>query len=335
MKGKCLVLLLFFLGTMAFPQQLRVLVAGSLMVPFQALETAFEAQNPGVDVLVEGHGSIQCIRHVTELGQAADLVAVADWSLIPLLMYPTGHATWTLRFASNRLGIAYTPESAYAQEMGQDNWYRILARPDVRFGFSDPRFDACGYRTLMLLRLADLYYGEEVFAGLLEGEFVYPFRLVSYGEESEILVPEVVQPRPGSRITLRGSSVGLLGLLETGDLDYGFQYESVARQHGLCFLSLPPQMDLSEAGLSELYSRVRVHLAFRRFQTVTPAFQGRPIVYGLTIPTAAPHPELAAGFIRFLLGPQGKKIMGESHQPLLPSPEADEPQALPAGVLPP
>ena len=48
--------------------KLKVIIAGSLLVPFQSLEKEFERQNPGIDVQLEGHGSVQVIRAVTELG---------------------------------------------------------------------------------------------------------------------------------------------------------------------------------------------------------------------------------------------------------------------------
>ena len=71
---------------------LKVLNAGSLLVPFTEMEKSFEAIHPDVDVLIEGHGSIQVIRHVTEVAEMsgepiADIVAVADYSLIPKMMY--------------------------------------------------------------------------------------------------------------------------------------------------------------------------------------------------------------------------------------------------------
>ena len=47
-----------------------------------------------------------------------------------------------------------------------------------------------------------------------------------------MLVPQMVRP---TKVTMRGYSVQLLGLLDSGDLDYCFEYESVARQHGLEF----------------------------------------------------------------------------------------------------
>ncbi|MBP8718426.1 MAG: hypothetical protein KBI07_05005, partial [Candidatus Atribacteria bacterium] len=72
----------------------KVMTAGSLLVPFRAIEEAYKEAHPEIDVLIEGHGSIQVIRHVTEVplfsGEAiADVVAVADYSLIPKMMYQT------------------------------------------------------------------------------------------------------------------------------------------------------------------------------------------------------------------------------------------------------
>jgi molybdate/tungstate transport system substrate-binding protein len=36
---------------------------------------------------------------------------------------------------------------------------------------------------------------------------------------------------------------------------------------------------------------------------------GEPIVYALTIPTAAPHPELARAFVQFVLSDSGRAII--------------------------
>ena len=47
-----------------------------------------------------------------------------------------------------------------------------------------------------------------------------------------------------------------------------------------------------------------------------------PIVYGLTIPRNAPHPDEALAFVRFILGPQGQAILEEAGQPPLVPPLA-------------
>jgi len=42
---------------------------------------------------------------------------------------------------------------------------------------------------------------------------------------------------------------------------------------------------------------------------------GAPIIYGVTIPKNAPHPDLAIAFLKFLLGAEGQAIMAENGQP--------------------
>ncbi len=71
-------------GTVQQTTVLKIYCAGSLLYPLQLTEEAFENENPTVDLQIEGHGSIQVIRHVTEMDDAVDLLMVADYSLIPI-----------------------------------------------------------------------------------------------------------------------------------------------------------------------------------------------------------------------------------------------------------
>ena len=324
--------------------EMRVLFAGSLILPFDDLERAFEKQHPNVDVLMEGHGSIQCIRQVTELERLADVVAVADYALIPLLMYETRvpeteepYANWTMQFATNELGLAYTDGSAYADEIDADNWYRILSRPDVVFGLSDPRFDACGYRGMMTGQLAVSYYDEpNLFHNLLGERFTHPLRVEQNQEDdlNIIMIPEVLRPENDSGLVMRGSSVQLLSVLQSGDLDYAFEYLSVSKQRDLNFLALPQEINLSSEAHDENYKRARVKLAYQRFATVNPEFEGKTIHYGLTIPSNAPHPDLAVELIQFFLGPEGQRIMADNHHPMILPPVVDNEAALPEDLRP-
>lgn len=201
---------------------LVVFGAGSLIVPFDALEAAFEAQYPQIDVRAEYHGSIQVIRHATELGEPIDVVATADASLIPMLMTgvndpATGHpyADWYIRFASNHLALAYGRGSAYAAELTADNWPEVLARPDVKLGIADPRFDAVGYRAFMAVALAqERMHRYTYFADLFKDQFTQPVTLFLDDKLATVTVPEVLETRSGAHIVLRGASIQLVALLE-------------------------------------------------------------------------------------------------------------------------
>src|SRR6476659_9489860 len=66
--------------------------AGSLALPLRAALDSFAARER-VTVEQENAGSLETARKLTELGKIPDIVAVADYEVIPLLLIPP-HATW-------------------------------------------------------------------------------------------------------------------------------------------------------------------------------------------------------------------------------------------------
>lgn len=319
---------------------LRVLFAGSLIIPFAQLEAEFEAAHPDIDVNMEGHGSIQAVRIVSDLHEQADLVVTADYQLLPMLLYQTDdpdsarpYADWSVIFATNRMALAYSPDSAFADEVSVSNWFEVINREAVRLGISDPRLDANGYRALMTIRLAeDLYERPELFATTFGGVFRVPVRSTQTADGTLITVPEVLETKSGSHVVLRPYSVNLLPLLKSGDIDYAFEYESVIKQHGLQYVSLPPEIALDDPIKAETYGSVTVKLDFQRFASVEPVFAGEPIRYGATIPSNARHPEAAALLLAFLLGPEGQRIMAENYQPMIIPALTDNLDGLPAPI---
>jgi molybdate/tungstate transport system substrate-binding protein len=317
--------------------QLKIYNAASLIVPFQACEKEFELKHPDIDVMLEGHGSVQVIRSITELNKEVDLAAVADGQLIPLLMYQTRmpdnrgpYADWYIKFATNRLGIAYTASSLYSSEITADTWYTIMSRPDVRIGLADPGIDSLGYRALMAIQLSEDYYQDDtIFEKLIINNFNAGFDVLEDNGITTLTVPQLVKPNQ-KRVFLRSYSIQLLALLESGEVDYAFEYESVARQRGLKFLELPAAIDLSSPDYNDRYKKVRVELGFQRFASVMPEFDGAPIIYGITIPGNAPHQKEAITFLKFLLGTDGQRIFAENYQPPLLPPQADDINKVPA-----
>ncbi len=300
-------LVIFLVGcTIAQPQTglsgtLTIFHAGSLTVPMKELTEAFQAEHPGVTFETEASGSNAAARKISELEREADVMMSADYTVIDKLLIPD-FAGWNVQFARNMMVIAYTDQSLHADEINGDNWYEILTRDDVLYGHSDPDADPCGYRTLLVWQLAEAHYGVEGLNARLE----------------EHCPPENVRPK----------SVQLIALLESGDMDYAWEYRSVAVQHGMKFVELPDEINLSLVEQADFYSQATVEIAGKEPGT-TMTMTGKPIVYGVTIPRNAPHPELAAEFVKFLLGPEGQAIMESQGQPPIVPPVAAEPGALP------
>ena len=265
--------------------------AGSLSVPFQKIARAFEQDYPGTKVLLEASGSVDCARKITDLHKPCDLMASSDYKVIEKLLIP-GYTGWYLPFAGNEMIIAFTELSKYGDGISSENWPEILLRDDVRYGRSDPDADPCGYRTLMVMQLAEQYYRLKNLAGKLSEK---------------------------DRKYIRPKEVDLLSMLELHETDYIFIYRSVAIQHGLKFIELPDEINLKKTELNEHYRQAAVTIKGN-----TPSsrmeVRGETIAYAITKLVNAPNPMAAEAFLHYLLNDdKGMKIMtGAGHNSLIP-----------------
>ena len=305
--------------------QVKIFHAGSLTGPFEKVKAAFEAEHPGVTVLLEPAGSVDCIKKVTENGKPADVVASADYYLIPEMMMPD-HADWYLTFAKNRMVLTYSNESKYADEITAENWYEVLDRDGVRWAFSDPNSDPCGYRTPMVIQLAESYYGNDQIFETLVSEHS---NITVTGENGTYTI-HAADPKPDSTtLTIRPKSVELVQMVQAGGLDYAWEYRSVAVQNDLLFLELPEEIDLSSIDFAKNYATVRTEA---KKGNGTTFYAGSAIVYGVTVPKIAEHPDLGLEFVEMLIGTTGQEILTADGQP--PIVPADGYGSVPADLKP-
>ncbi|MEA3282543.1 MAG: tungstate ABC transporter substrate-binding protein WtpA [Euryarchaeota archaeon] len=288
---------------------LTVLHAGSLKIPFAKLEEVFEAAHPGIDVQCEAAGSAATIRKVTELHKEADVVASADYSLIPSMMYPE-YADWYLQFAKNQIVLAYTGESKYADEINASNWYDILRRDEVRFGFSNPNDDPCGYRSQMTIQLAEAYYGDDmIYEDLIEANSAMAMVYDAANGTHTLHMPASESIDPSAKLMVRSMEIELIAGLDAGEIDYYFIYRSVAEQHNQSFLELPAEIDLSSIEYTDTHKTVRVVQANDNLIT------GKPVVYGITVPVNARDPEMGLLFVKLVVSNEGQQIFTDLGQP--------------------
>jgi molybdate/tungstate transport system substrate-binding protein len=257
---------------------LIVFNAGSLNEPLRAVLDSFRQQTPAV-VQQEGAGSLETARKLTDLHRIPDVIGLADYEVFPSLLMPE-QVTWYAQFARSRMVIAFTGVSKFATEVTSQNWPVVLSRPGVEVGRADPNQDPNGYRTLLTLQLAQAYYK----------------------------MPGLYARLTRDTRNVRPKSVDLVGLLQGGELDYIWAYESVVTAARLKFLRLPDAIDLGEPSDSAAYAKVAVTVRGKTPEDSV-IFHGQPIVYGISIPLAAPHRAVAERFLEFLLSPTGRRIM--------------------------
>ena len=277
-----------FSGTAVAAETVIVFHAGSLTVPLAQIEKDFEAAHPGIDVLREAGGSTKMARMISELGKPADIMASADFKVIDKTLIPA-KAGWNIRFATNQLVLCYTDGSRYADQINAENWYDILQKKDVVWGHSDPNLDPCGYRSVMVLQLAEKFYRKP---GLYD-------RLIANRPEKNV----------------RPKSVELVSMLKTGNMDYAWEYLSVAIQHELKYLTLDDHINLGNYQFDDFYKQAQVKVTGTKpGEWITRT--GQSVTYGITQIRDSPNPAGATLFLEYLLSADGGlKVLKDMGQP--------------------
>jgi len=275
------------------PQPVIVDRAATLTLPFDALAKTL----PQLECRQRSAGSRFLLQSDVDLKQPVDVLAIADVSLFekPVSPAQTNRFPWWSIFAGNEIGIAYTDQSKSADQINATNWPQVLLQPGVQTAYADPESDPEGYNTVIVWTLAQSYYHLPGFAAKLRAA-----------------VPQK---------NIRGDSTQLLALLSAGEIDYAWEYRSVAEQHHLKFLRLPKEINLSNPTLAATYETacIDLHHTGSNGEKLVQAKCGQPILYAVAIAADAPHPEAAAQFVKALYGEAGRNALEFAFQQPLPA----------------
>ncbi|HEV8218621.1 MAG TPA: extracellular solute-binding protein [Gemmatimonadaceae bacterium] len=284
----------------AFADTLVIFIAASLTKPMQPTLDIFTART-GIVVQRESGGSIEHARKLTELHRIPDLLLLADADVFPRLLSPR-YTTWYAEFARNRMVVAYTAKSKRATEMNSTNWYDVLTSKEVEIGRTDPDAAPVGYRTLLMLKLAERHYRRPGLAKSLEEN--------------------------APKRNMRANAAELAALLAAGELDYIYDYQSVAESNGFRFIHLPGEIDLGDPSRAAAYHDVATTVRGSSPGT-TMSVRGEPILYGMSIPTEAPHAAAARRFVEYLMTANVQRQLRAAHVDML-----DRPIVVGAGAPP-
>lgn len=189
--------------------------------------------------------------------------------------------------ASTQMVIAYSPHSRYkkdfqAAKAGETPWYKVLEKPGVRFGRTDPATDPQGRNIIFTFQLAQRYYHLAHLVRRILGKPDNPKQIFS---ESSLLTR-----------------------LESGQIDASSGYLSAVKSRGLPYIELPAQINLSTPHYMQSWYR---HAGFRlsNQNNQSKPVHPEPLVFYAAVLSNAKHPKLAQRFIDFLNGPQGQSIL--------------------------
>jgi molybdate/tungstate transport system substrate-binding protein len=288
---------------------LRVLYAGSMVALMEHdLGPAF---TKATGTVVDGRagGSVALAHMILDGLQIPDVFISADPGVNRLLLHRGSgpSAPWFFTLARTTMVVAYSPQSRFAAALreaaaGRRLWYAVLATPGLRLGRTDPRLDPKGYRTVLTLKLAERYYHRP---GL-------EARLLGAPENPAQTFPEEA----------------LVGRLDSGQLDAGFFYLAEVTDQHLPYIALPDAINLGDPAMARAYAQVAYTDAAGHM------FRGAPILYTVTIPSTARSEAAAVEFVRFLLAPEGRRILGAHGLLSVPVLAGGDPRTVPPALRP-
>jgi molybdate/tungstate transport system substrate-binding protein len=202
------------------------------------------------------------------------------------IVLKAGKAQSALPIARTEMVIAYSPHSQYAAALakagasGAKPWWQILETPGFRFGRTDPNTDPQGLNVIFMMQLAERYYHQPGLANKILGPQINPQQIFQ-------------EPQVMAR-------------LQAGQLDASSAYKTQPAALGLPFLSLPPEINLGSASMEKEYQQASLTL---NGKTHRPS----PLVFYSAVLKDAPQPKLAARFVAWLRGPEGRQILARYH----------------------
>lgn len=250
--------------------------AGSLSPLFKECKAEFEKRYD-YTVLLEASGSVDAARKIVDLNKQCDVIALADALIFESLLQK--YCDYWIGFAGNEMVLAYSKRSRYARHLAE-NWIDALQNHPVTCTRSDPMRDPCGYRTLLLWKLAaKLYNNPQI---------------------------ETICAQRSPQSYMRPKEIDTLALVETDVCDAVWIYKSLAVERNLPFIQFDDRINLSTPQHNTFYQKACVTL---KDSTEIHTFCGNAIMYGVSIPKNAGNTEGAAAFIRFLLSAEGKQLI--------------------------
>jgi molybdate/tungstate transport system substrate-binding protein len=106
-----------------------------------------------------------------------------------------------------------------------------------------------------------------------------------------------------------------VSLLKTGNMDYAWEYLSVAVQHDLKYIKLDDHINLGNYKHDDYYQQAAVKVSGKSPGTWITRV-GKSCTYGITLIKDSPNPSGAVKFLEFMLAPDGGlKVLQEMGQP--------------------
>ena len=183
----------------------------------------------GIVIQRESGASLEHVRKITELHRVPDCCSSPTPKSFRSSSFRRTRR-WYAEFARNRMVVAYTDRSKHAGEITPANWTDDPASAPTSRSAAPIRISRrSAIERCCMFQLAERFYRQPGLA-------------------------EVAARRTRPTRNIRPNAAELAALLAAGELDYIYDYQSVAESNGFRFVALPPAIDLGDPTRAKEYA---------------------------------------------------------------------------------
>ncbi len=258
---------------------LNVASAGSIRAMLEGPLKDAAAQQLRLSLSVHAGGSDATARSVIDGTVPADVFIPITAGPMLILM-GAGKAKVAYPIASTEMVILYSPKSRFAPHFaeasqGKRHWWEVLQEPGLRFARSNPADDPGGRNIIFTVMLAGKIYQRPDLVQQVLGTPLNPGQ-----------VQAGVDVRKG---------------LEDGSIDAAGSYRIATRLGQIPYLSLPPEINLSDTHIREKYPDISLTVNEKTFYP-------EPLFFYAASLEGAKNPGGAQAFVNWLRGKQAAAL---------------------------
>ncbi|MCI4340295.1 MAG: substrate-binding domain-containing protein, partial [Thermoplasmata archaeon] len=306
-------------GAPSASSTLSVIAAGTLGTPFASLASLLANSTPGVSAPLASQqyeGSLSVMAAVAQLGGTYDVVASADYHLIPQQLEP-GFASWEAVFATSPEALVYDPSVAALSGINTTNWPQTVLSSGLPLGIANASTDPNGYNEIFVLQLEGVLQGGTT-SSLYSHFFTTP--VGSYA----IADPTTTRVEQESNVA---------SLIASHTIALFITYRSYAISHGLSYVDFAPQVGLGSTDSTDITYYAQASTTIQPASGTT-VVHGAPVLFSVTVPHNAPNATLGLAFVHTVLSPAGQAILlADGLTPIFPG-WCDQLAAAPPWLVP-
>lgn len=279
------IILTFIFAAHAEPKgEIKIIYPENIQFLMEKFKDGFQKLNPEVRIILQkGAGPAQ-VQKLYDGNDTADILILSDDRLARPSMQTLYQSTPT-DFMSDEIAIIAGKNAKYFDELTLRYWNTYLLRPDVKVGIPDASQSYAAVRVPMVWKLAETW--------------VHQMSLY------ESLTAKLKSAEPQSSI---------ISALQSGNLDYAFDYATQGKQNGLRVFRLFKYYNLGDPSLANFYKSAVIENDEKKL------IYGEPIIYSIGCIKKSKNQETAQAFVDYVAGDKGRAILkAEELTPVLQS----------------